>query len=170
MFASKDKIASAPSREAPSLGRIPLSVPQLKLETPEIPGFHCHWMLGTDARITQAKRAGYVFVEPEEIAMNYRGVADDPTLGGNTDMGSQVSVVAGGDTDSKGQAVRLVLMKLRQEWWDEDQQARDKSSDALIDALRTGRISAAEAGERQSDREQRYVDPKRTQMFTKRRA
>lgn len=163
--------ASAPRREATSAGRIPMSVPQLKLEAPDIPGFHCHWMLGTEARITQAKRAGYTFVEPDEVALNYRGIGDDPTEGGNTDMGSLVSVVAGGDVDRGGNAVRLVLMKLRSEWWDDDQRALEKSSDALIEALKAGRISAAEAGETQADQKTRYVDPRRpNQMFTKRRA
>ena len=168
---TKPNVASAPEPAQPARERIPMSVPQLKLEAPELPGFHCHWMLGTPQRLNQAKRAGYVFVEPDEVEINYRGLADDPGFGRNTDMGSLVSVVAGGDVDRNGQAVRLVLMKLKQEWWDEDQKSREKSSDALIDALRAGRISAAEAGETQADQKLRYIDPRRpNQMFTKRRA
>lgn len=168
---TKPNVASAPERAQPARERIPMSVPQLQLEAPEIPGFHCHWMLGTAQRLHQAKRAGYVFVEPDEVDLNYRGLADDASIGGGTDMGSLVSVVAGGDVDRNGQAVRLVLMKLKQEWWDEDQKSREKSSDALIDALRAGRISAAEAGETQADQKLRYIDPRRPNtMFTKRRA
>jgi hypothetical protein len=127
-------------------------------------------MLGTPERLAQAKRAGYTFVEADEVDVVETGLANDALGSGSSDMGSQVSVVAGG-TDGGGQPVRLILMKLKQEWWDEDQRALEAKSDALIDSLRAGRIDATQAGEAQSDRQKRYVDAHRTSnMFTKRRA
>lgn len=162
--------ANAPVREVPARTRIPMSVPQLKLALPELPGFHLHWMLGTPERIAQAKRAGYVFVESEEVNVTETGLANDAAGSGSSDMGSQVSVVAGG-TGPDGQPVRLILMKLKQEWWDEDQKSLEARSDALVDQLRSGRIDATQAGELQSDRRKRYVDAHRTSnMFTRRRA
>lgn len=162
--------ANAPEISSERRTRIPMSVPQQKLVIPEIPGFHLHWMLGTPERLAQAKRAGYVFVEHGEVEAVETGLANDALGDGSSDMGSQVSVVAGG-TDGAGQPVRLVLMKLKQEWWDEDQRALEAKSDALIDSLRAGRIDAGQAGELQSDRQKRYVDAHRTSnMFTKRRA
>ena len=90
---TKPNVASAPERAQLARERIPMSVPQLKLEAPEIPGVHCHWMLGTPQRLNQAQRAGYVFVEPDEVEINYRGLADDPGIGGNTDMGMRSRAV-----------------------------------------------------------------------------
>lgn len=162
--------ASAPEKVSERRTRIPMSVPHQKLTVPDIPGFHLHWMLGTTERLAQAKRAGYVFVERGEVEVGEWGLASDPDGDGSSDMGSQISLVAGG-LDGGGQPVRLVLMKLKQEWWDEDQKAREAQSDALIDSLRAGRIDATQAGEHQSDRQKRYVDAHRTSnMFTKRRA
>lgn len=62
-------------------------------------------------------------------------------------------------------------MKLRQEWWDEDQKTLEARSDALVETLRGGKLSASETGETAADRAQRYIDRDRTSsMFTKRRA
>lgn len=162
--------ATAPSKSAKVVGRIPMSVPSQKLTVPEIPGYHLHWMMGTVERLEQARRAGYEFVERGEVEVIETGLANDPSGDGNTDLGSQVSLVAGGLTTS-GQPARLVLMKLRQEYWDEDQKALEAKSDALVAALRAGKLNAAQAGELEVDRAQRYVDPRRTStMFDKRRA
>lgn len=162
--------ANAPEKAVEQRTRIPMSVPQQKLKVPEIPGYHLHWMLGTPERLAQARRAGYVFVEYDEVSAVETGLANDALGNGSSDLGNQVSVVAGG-TDGAGQPVRLVLMKLKQEWWTEDQQALEAKSDALIDSLRGGRIDATSAGESQSDRQKRYVDAHRTSnMFQKRRA
>ena len=148
--------------------RIPMSVPHQRLAVPEIPGYHLHWMLGTTERILQARRAGYDFVSPEEVEMHSAGIADGPTTNGSTDMGSQVSVVAGGRMSEQGQPVRLILMKLPLKYWDEDQKLLEKRSDELVAALRAGQLNAAQAGETEGDRRLRYASKSNT-MFTKRR-
>ena len=163
--------ANAPERGKEERTRIPMSVPQLKLAVPDIPGYHLHWMLGTPERLAQARRGGYVRVEKDEVDIYSQNIADSRDISGGTGMGSEVSVVAGGDVDNRGQPVLLVLMKLKQEWWDEDQKELEKRSDQLIAALRSGKMNAKEAGEQQGDERLRYVDRSRTSnMFTKRRA
>lgn len=162
--------ASLPERSLPARTRIPMSVPQQKLAVPEIPGYHLHWMLGTEARLARARQGGYTFVEDHEVGVLSHGLANDSLGSGSTDMGSRVSVVAGGDTDAGGQAVRLILMKIKQEWWEEDQKNLEKSSDALVAALRAGQIGVGEGGELPEDQKHRYVDPSRSTMFEKRRA
>ena len=47
--------------------RVPMSTAQQKLSVPEIPGFHLHWMMGSPSRIAQAMKAGYTFVDPDEV-------------------------------------------------------------------------------------------------------
>lgn len=147
--------------------RIPMSVPQQKLSVPDIPGYHLHWMLGTPERLSQALKAGYQFVEKDEVQVTNRNLADDADSDGGTDLGSRVTVVAGGDTTSNGQHVSLVLMKLRQEWWEEDQKRLEQHSDRLAAALRAGTPLPTDTG----DASNRYVDGGRTKMnmFQKRR-
>ena len=162
--------SAAPPTAKVARGRIPMSVPRQKLAVPDIPGYHLHWMLGTPERLAQARAAGYEFVERDETQVTNTDISSGDDEDGNSDLGSRVTRVAGGDTDSGGQAVRLVLMKLRQEWWEDDQKKLESKSDDLIAALRSGRIDASEAGETQGDRAQRYIPKNRTSsMFQKRR-
>lgn len=133
------KVNPANGPEKADRARVPMSLPQLKLSVPDIPGYHLHWMAGNPARIAQATKAGYEFVEPEEVDVVNSGLANGAATSGNTDMGSRVSVVAGGDTGSDGQEQRLYLMKLKQEWWEADQLALEDRNEQTAASLRGGR-------------------------------
>lgn len=149
--------------------RIPMSVPVSKLAVPDIPGFHLHWAEGTPARIQRMRDAGYEFVEDSEVKPNSVGLGQDSAASGNTDMGSRVSIVAGKQVDSEGQAVRLVLMKIKQEWWEADQKLVEQRNDLVADSIRGGR-SGGEAAQDASELHQRYVSKDRTKLpdlFTK---
>jgi hypothetical protein len=113
--------SNAPEKKVKDKTRIPMSVPQLRLAVPEIPGYHLHWMLGTPARLAQAQKAGYTFVEDDEADVNNFDLGGDASASGNSDMGSRVSLVAGGDTGADGEATRLYLMKLPESDWESDQ-------------------------------------------------
>lgn len=151
--------AAPQGRAATALGvtaetRIPLSGGRLKLSTPKIPGYHCHWFADRSDRVEAAVAAGYEFVEKGEVSVNNLGVAREAATGAGTDLGSRVSIVAGGDNN--GQALRLVLMKIRQEWRDKDMRARENSSDALVAALTRGQAGSAQMpGE--ADTSHRYI-------------
>lgn len=94
--------------------RIPMSIPHRKLETPEIPGYHQHWMADRDGRIQQALRAGYQFVEPEDInALNVKQIGSGKSAPTGTDLGTRISMISGGET--------LYLMKIKKEWFEADQ-------------------------------------------------
>ncbi len=131
-----NQVATAPERT-----RIPMSVPRQKLQVPDIPGYHTHWMLGTPQRLAQAQAGGYTFVDNDEIQALGFGFADSPEVSGSTDLGSRVSVVAGNETDTSHQAVRLYLMKIKQEWWDEDQAALAARNDSVMETIRGGNIN-----------------------------
>jgi len=118
--------------------RIPMSVPNPKLAVPDVPGYHLHWMLGTPSRIAQAMKAGYEFVDPDEVDVVNTGLADDASSSGNTDLGTRVSVVAGSGTDSNGQEERLYLMKIPQEWWETDQKQLEDKNEGIAAAIRGG--------------------------------
>lgn len=141
---------------------IPMSVPMQKLEVPEIPGYHLHWMRGTPDRLEQARRAKYEFVDPSEIRMNPTSLAGDASQSANTDMGSRVSVVAGGEI-SNGQAVRLYLMKVKDEYWRKSQDVLTDRSEKTAAALRTGLIGAE--SDAPADRGARYTKGKVPDLF-----
>ena len=145
--------------------RIPMSLPVPKLSVPDIPGYHLHWFLG-DARCQRALQAGYEFVEQEETDLNDRGVAGGEGRG----MGSRVTL-HGGDVDQQGNAQALYLMKIREEYWQEDQKVLEAKSSSMLDALRVGEQANAGAPS-DSDMSHRYTGEVNKNIFkpVKRRA
>ena len=118
--------------------RIPMSLPMQKLAVPEMEGYHLHWMLGTQSRLSQALRAGYEFVDETEVDIVGTGLADDLSKSGNTDMGTRISVSAGADVGADGSEQRLYLMKLKIEWWNEDQAKLENRNEQVAAAIRGG--------------------------------
>ncbi len=126
--------------------RIPMTLPMQKLEVQEIPGYVLYWMRGTPSRIAQAQRAGYEFVNEDEVSLNNTSLGGDTLKSGNTDMGSRVSVVTGDEVGRDGQPVRLVLMKIKKEYWDEGQKVLLERSEKTAAAFRSGLVGADTAG------------------------
>jgi hypothetical protein len=95
--------------------RIPMNLPRPKMAVPEIPGYYCYWF--ADYNIQAALDAGYEFVDGREYILN----RNHPGGGnGNTALDSHVSMV--GSKASEGQPqVRATLMKIRLEWFKDDQ-------------------------------------------------
>lgn len=153
---------AAKERTSAERRRIPMSVPVQKLEVPEIPGYHLHWFKSDPARIARALDGGYEFVNARDIKINNVGLGGDSAVSGNTDMGSQVSVPTGDSLMSDGQPGRLILMKIKQEWYEEDQRAIEGRNDQVAAALRGGLLGAEQDG--QGDTAKRYVDKARTQI------
>ena len=141
--------------------RIPMSVPVQRLQVPEIDGYHQHWFdSGVQGRIQRALDGGYEFVDEREVIPSSVGLGGDSAVSGSTDMGSRVSVVSGQEVTPDGQPARLILMKIKEEWWLEDQQAIEDRNTAVRDALLGGMVGAeAEAA---GDAQHRYVDQSRS--------
>jgi hypothetical protein len=152
--------------------RIPMSVPVAKLAVPEIPGYHLHWFNGTPERLMRAQTGGYEFVDMLEVQLNQRTLGSDTAQDGNTDMGTRVSVVAGDELDRQNQPMRLYLMKIKEEWWLEDQRALEAEGSRL-DNVRKSLLGGMIGAEKESgeDRSLRYVDKSRTKIpdFLKRK-
>lgn len=141
--------------------RIPMSVPVQKLEVPDIPGYHLHWFKGDQARIARALEGGYEFVDAKEVKPNNVSLGGDSAASGNTDMGSRVSVLSGGD-GADGQPARLILMKIKQEWYEEDQSLIEQANERVATSLRGGLVGAEK--DNMTDAQRRYVDQTRTSM------
>jgi len=154
--------ASSATRSPAERKRIPMSVPVQRLEVQDIPGYHLHWFLSTSERLQRALDGGYEFVDEREMQLNNVSLGGNSAISGNTDMGSRVSVVSGQEVGKDGQPTRLILMKIKQEWWDEDQKAVEARNTKVRDALLGGMIGAE--NDQAGDSKHRYVDKTKTQI------
>jgi len=134
--------------------RVAINVPDRRLEVPEIEGYHLHWFLETN--IHKAKKAGYEFVGPAEAP------EADRTIGGRSpgshgeSLGGDLVTQIGG-TDKDGQPVQLVLMKIRQEWYLDDQRRIAQRNRAVLDQIFRKKQPLREPGESETDFAQRYT-------------
>ena len=150
--------------------RVPMSVPVQRLEAPDIPGYHLHWFVGSPERLQRALDGGYEFVDERETKINNVSLGSESTRSGNTDMGSRVSVVSGQEVGKDGQPTRLILMKIKQEWWEEDQKLVEARNEQVAAALRGGLLGAEK--DATGDTRLRYIDKARTKipdLFTPKR-
>jgi hypothetical protein len=127
--------AAAPDNPANVRGvtrfnRTPMNTPRRKLAVKPIPGFRLYWHKQSD--VERALDAGYVFVDKGEVQTNSRQIGAAYGLGGNTALGSEISIVG-----SAGTGERLILMKIPEEWYFDDKRAifeeHAKSMRAIFD-------------------------------------
>lgn len=171
--ASKDAVqpqtnpANAPQKRVTEATRVPMTLPSAKLSVPEIPGYFLYWFLGQN--IPRALKAGYEFVTEEEADVVNTGLADDASKQGNTDLGSRISVIAGGLVEGTVEPQRLYLMKLREEWRTKDVEALEQVNERVAAAIRGGRPGGAAPGETGVDAQQRYLKKGQDLFYPKRR-
>ena len=104
---------------------------RLKLNTPEIPGFHCRWVTDEGTRINDfTVLDDFDFVERSEIN-DQVGEAGD----GNTELGSRVRVLVGKDN---GKPIFQYLLKKKLEFHKEDKRKSEESRREKENALRRG--------------------------------
>lgn len=107
--------------------RVPFGIPRTKLSVAyEIPGYHLHIINDTPGRIYQAQQGGYEFVQPDEVGMEDNG-------------DGKVIFTAVGKGDD-GSAYDAYLMKIRLDWYEEDQKQIDSIQDGYDDAIRRGTL------------------------------
>lgn len=101
-------------------------------------GYQRRWVNDTDDRLLRAQEAGYTFVQ-DPTANTSDQVAGDPAQ-----MGSATS-------KSVGKGVRAYLMEIPEDFYREDQAAKQKDVDASEAGLRAktdeGQYGAVELGE-----------------------
>lgn len=145
--------ANAAPREAGNRKRIPMSVPLRKLEVPELPGFHLYWF--ADRNVPRALQGGYEFVEVDELPVTQRNVANDSESSGSVDLGSRIRVTSGLGEDGKPEG--LVLMKIREEWYREDQKVLEDRNAKVLSAIFRGETIYGSEKLNESDDDKVYV-------------
>ena len=149
-------------------GYMPMSMGAMSLEVPEKDGYHRRWFRSDPGRIQRALRAGYRFVEPDEVSLNNFDLGGDASASGNTDLGSRVSIISGDGPDATGQPSRLYLMECPLELYEHSREIIVERNDSIAAALRGDGIGQ-EGEETSVDRKRRYTnrDQNRLDLFTK---
>ena len=112
-----------------------IGVPRLTLAVKfEIPGHHLCWM-NDDGNVEQALDSGYEFVTRGETELE-SGVT--PT---NVDISDKIKQKVG--TTQQGDVLYAYLMKIKQEWHEEDMAAIEAQNKQVEDAIASGSINGA---------------------------
>lgn len=111
--------------------RIPFGAHRTKLQVEDkLKGFVLRWFNDMDGRIQRAVDGGYQFVNPSEVPRLGQGALHQD----NSDLNAKVSKVV-----SRGEPpIRAYLMKIKQEWYKEDQLAKESENAKIDEALRNG--------------------------------
>lgn len=105
--------------------RVPLGIQRLKLQSSQRPGFVRRWVNDDGARIQMAQQGGYEFVRKDGKATT-------------TDAGEAVSQIGG--KSEGGVPMRIYLMEIREDWYQDDQATKQESIDATEKQIRRGEL------------------------------
>jgi hypothetical protein len=112
--------------------RVPLSEQRARLKAKyREPGFQYRFVNDTEDRIERFQVAGYEVV-------NHKTETRDPGAGADTVVGSPVAVSVGGGT-------KAVLMRIPQDWYDEDQKKKQEKIKAQEATMRRDIPKAGDA-------------------------
>ena len=112
-----------------------IGVPRLTLAVKfEIPGHHLCWM-NDDGNVESALDSGYEFVTKGETEL------EDGVTPSNVDMSDRIKQKVG--TTQQGDVLYAYLMKIKQEWHEEDMAAIEAQNRQVEDAIASGSINGA---------------------------
>jgi hypothetical protein len=119
-------------RKEPKVERVPFGAHRTKLQVPEIKGYVLRWVNDVDGRPERAVEGGYVYVTKEEVP---KKIGEGNLHQDNSDLNAKVSKIV-----SKGNKapVRAFLMKIKKEWYEEDQRKKEGVNQQVDEALRQG--------------------------------
>jgi hypothetical protein len=100
----------------------------------QIEGYHLHVFTDTGGRIQQAMDNGYEFVTPDEVG----GVSEN-VVSRNGDLGERIRFLV--NPRAEGTEQYGYLMKIRQEWYEEDQTELQAKNNLIEAAVRKGKIT-----------------------------
>ena len=120
-------------RRPMSTGTSKLSLPDYVVKKFWDDGYRLYWMRDDAGRVEAAREAGYELVKADETTPN------EFITPGNSDLGTNISRISGAnDLRENNQPVRLILMKIKREWYEEDQASLAATSDMIENRIRLG--------------------------------
>lgn len=102
----------------------------------EIKGYHLCWMNDTPGNIMAAQEGGYEFVSDKDIRM-----ANNNVVSRNNSEGTQIKVLVGTNEDNS--PMFAYLMKIRNEYYEEDQADIQSYNDKVDAQIKGGNIDGA---------------------------
>jgi hypothetical protein len=112
-----------------------IGVPRLTLAVKfEIPGHHLCWM-NDDGNVESALDSGYEFVTRGETEL------EDGVTPSNVDMSDRIKQKVG--TTQQGDILYAYLMKIKNEWHEEDMATIEAQNKQVEDAIASGSINGA---------------------------
>ena len=105
----------------------------------QIPGYHLHVFTDTGGRIKDAMDSGYEFVVPAEVG----GVSEN-VVSRNGDLGERIRYLV--NPRAEGTEQYGYLMKIRQEWYEEDQAELQAKNNRIDAAIRKGKVTGENTG------------------------
>ena len=100
----------------------------------QIEGYHLHVFTDTGGRIQMALDSGYEFVRPDEVG----GVSEN-VVSRNGDLGERIRYLV--NPRAEGTEQYGYLMKIRQEWYEEDQAELQAKNNLIDAAIRKGKTT-----------------------------
>jgi len=100
----------------------------------QIDGYHLHVFTDAGGRIQEALDNGYEFVRPDEVG----GVSEN-VVSRNGDLGERIRYLV--NPRAEGSEQYGYLMKIRQEWYEEDQAELQAKNNLIDAAVRKGKIT-----------------------------
>jgi hypothetical protein len=142
-YQEKQEAASTPAKAADGATRKRRNVfngTEAKLGVRnQIPGYHLHIFTDTGSRIQEAMDSGYEFVTPDEIG----GVSEN-VVSRNGDLGERIRYLV--NPRAEGTEQYGYLMKVRQEWYEEDQAELQAKNNRIDAAVRNGKVTGDNPG------------------------
>lgn len=100
----------------------------------QIEGYHLHVLTDAGSRIQEAMDSGYEFVRPEEVG----GVSEN-VVSRNGDLGERIRYLV--NPRAQGTEQYGYLMKIRQEWYEEDQAELQAKNNRIDASIRGGKVT-----------------------------
>ena len=100
----------------------------------QIDGYHLHILTDKGSRIEEALDAGYEFVRPNEIG----GISEN-VVSRNGDLGERIRYLV--NPRAEGTEQYGYLMKIRQEWYEQDQVELQAKNNLIDESIRGGKIT-----------------------------
>jgi hypothetical protein len=100
----------------------------------QIPGYHLHVFTDVGSRIQEGLDSGYEFVTPDEVG----GVSEN-VVSRNGDLGERIRYLV--NPRAEGTEQYGYLMKIREEWYEEDQSELQAKNNRIDAAIRKGKIT-----------------------------
>ena len=113
--------------------RTPFGSGRLRLGVTKLPGFHMHWIRNDPGRLEDAESNGYEYVMKHEVRLSHQTGAE------SADAGERVSRISPGAQEN-GSPTILYLMKIKEEWYRENQEFYAARSRAVEMQIKTGKI------------------------------